>query len=273
MTRSTPGRRRRDRKRSVRHRRPKPVPPAAPASGCVPLAPAGRTLEAVGPGGQPLVELDDLLAGWRPSAARRSPPRPSGRGAGSSRRRRSRGPPPRAAVEAGQVDLRRRRRARRAPPGCPRPPSVVALPPIPRMIRRMPPAIAFSIRRPVPRVDAPSGSWAPGATRDRPDASASSMKARCPSSERSQPALTSRSERARRRSPGSIPSRPANAMAWIEPSPPSPSGACSTTIGPAVARDQPAASARADLDGGQRALERVGREQHRERPSTSPGGP
>ena len=108
--------------------------------------------ERVGPGPRGDDRARRRRAGTRPSAARRSPPRRMVPGAGSRRRRRRPGRRRRAA-DRGRPGRRvpdRGRPWRRAPSSSPAPPSVVALPPIPRISVRAPASSAARSSSPVP---------------------------------------------------------------------------------------------------------------------------
>ena len=125
----------------------------------------------------------------------------------------------------------------------PNPASVVALPPIPRITSVALDRATCSRRSPTPADVAPTGSRSAGSTLERPDASAISMTARVPSTERSQ--------RARIRRPsGSVTSLvchcqpPAASIAARVPSPPSARGH-SRISSSGRARRQPSARARA----------------------------
>src|SRR4051794_6844243 len=105
----------------------------------------------------------------------------------------------------------------------PRPPSVLPLPPAPSQIRFAPAATAAAISSPVPALSARSASRSSGATRERPEAAATSTIAVDPSRTRANSASIPRPSgsctRAVRRSPP-IASRRTS----IVPSPPSAAG-------------------------------------------------
>ena len=146
-------------------------PPRRPGVGGLPRAGPDFGGEHVHEAGQGGVEGCHVLAGWRPSAGRRSPRRLRARATGCRRRWRGRSVP----RPAGGRSRRSRSgasRARAAPPGgsslpsasrslapspcrTPAPPSVLALPPTPRMICRHPASSAARISSPVPWLLAP----------------------------------------------------------------------------------------------------------------------
>ena len=188
MTSSTPGRRARDRNRSAIAEQAEPRPTRRAGARRVALAAARRGLE---PSAQPasrrssstdLVGRRALLGSVGRRRARRA----------EQRVRDVAGDPEvdvaQARVEPGQIDRRSPSRSRgsEGARGCPRPPSVVALPPMPRMSRA-----DAGVERGPQELAGPDASGADRValgrlSRDRPDASASSTTARPPSSERSQ---------------------------------------------------------------------------------------
>ena len=210
----------------------------------------------------------DLRRAWRPSAGRRWRPRRSGPRsgfddvAGDRRGRRS------GRDRAAGRDRRRaeRRRAGRAPP------SVVALPPIPSMMRRDAGVDRGADQLAGPDVVAADGSRSSGRDAATGRTPRPSRRPRAsPSSDRSQRAVDRAAQRVVDRRPSATSQPPAAAIASSVPSPPSASGRQERSVVGAGAA--PAVGQRpGDLDRRQRALERVGREEDRQR-RRSPAGP
>ncbi len=233
ITRSIPGRRANDRNRPCAASSANPTPPAAPAPG---VSRSRRPSRASSSSAQAAFRASSATGrrqARRPSAVRTSRPRRSARAAGWRHRRR----PRRRSRRAGA-----RHRAR--PSSRPRPPSVVALPPIPSVTCRAPASIAAPTSSPVPTDVAAIGSRSAAATRDRPGR-LGHLDDR-PASHPPTAASAHRSGAAAGRGPCAVRDvqPPAASIAASVPSPPSASGH-STTSSSGRARRQPSASARA----------------------------
>src|SRR5947207_6564851 len=242
MTRSTPGRSSTRANRSHMASSPNAVPPAAPAPG-VSRTPRPTAASSASAKRASRASSSPTWLGLAPfcgpyvAAAPRSPS--SGLVTSDAIRR--------------SVSARRGSRPDRSTPSAPTraprasrmpaPPSVVALPPIPRTICLTPASSTAQSTSPVPRVEAAKGSRWSGETRDSPEADASSTTARRPSCERSHRATTGRpSGSVASTSCGSQP--PPASIAASVPSPPSAIGARTSSSSPR-ARRQPFASASA----------------------------
>ena len=169
-------------------------------------------------------------------------------------------------LERGVAPTCRRPRAARIP----RPPSVVALPPTPRSIRRTPRRGRPAAPRRCRTWRLRAGSRSAAARRDSPDAAASSTTARVPSAEASQRASIARpsgswAAAARHSQP------PAASIATAVPSPPSASGARRISS-PGRAASQPAARARATSTDVSEPLKESGRHEDRQRPAATEAG-
>ncbi len=231
MTRSIPGRNANERNRSWMASMANPTPPAAPAPGVSrsrrPVAasrasaqvPFRASRTATCPGVAP-------FCGPKMAAAPCGPRRGFETSHATSRSTSRRSRP-----QASRASIR------------PRPPSVVALPPMPSVTWRAPPSMAAASRSPVPALVAAIGSRSSSVTRDSPDASAISTTARPPSAARRYVAVICRSSGSRA-VVVSLVQPPAASTAAIVPSPPSASGD-RTTVSRGRARDQPVAIARA----------------------------
>ena len=173
-------------------------PPAAPAPGRSRIATPEVALDDRGEVGEVAVEVGDHRRGRPPSAARRRPRPRAGRRAGCRRRRRPRPRPPSSSRSASPTRRsgragpaapppgrargpRRRAGGSRAPGPDPAPPSLVALPPMPRITRLRPGVDRGEEQLAGPRVVVRDGSRRSGGTRTRPEAAAISMTAVRPS--------------------------------------------------------------------------------------------
>ena len=256
-----------ERRKPVREAQ-QPEPHAARRAGArrLALTAAGCHLERVREPGEPRVEDPDLLrvgALLRP-VRRGGAERSEQRVGDVARDPQARLREPR--IQAGKVDGRRSS-STRAPSArrIPAPPSLVALPPIPSAMSRIPASSTARSTSPVPRLVARAASRAVRGDQ-RQAGGRGHLDERAPPSSRT-------SQRARIGRPsGSIASAsrhahpPDASIAASVPSPPSASGA-SRTSSSGRARRQPPATALRDLDARERALERVGGDEDVERPA------
>ena len=267
ITSSTPGHDRERPEAVAQAGQPEDRPAGRAGPGRVALAPSDARLQGVRPAAERGVEVADVdRAGALLGAV------DGGRAGGAEQRvgdvaRRSAGRPRRGAGSRSSRWISRVGSTVIPSPSAariPRPPSVVALPPTPRSIRRIPASSAARSTSPVPYVDAPAGSRSAGARSESPDAEASSTTARVPSVETSQRASIVAAERIVGRHAPPFPAagrldgdrRPLAAVGERR------QADLVGGSGPQPARGDGAR----DLDRGERALEGVGRDEDDEGP-------